>query len=101
MSVDLMIARPEDRRDIPGVRFHVRSGPYAKGSFCQIDENVFVTSPELTLVDIAPKLSYEARVQMTMMFCGTYTTVYGTPGFYRRHEPISSVESITRFVEEA
>ena len=67
-----VIVRTGDQRSIAGVKNHTRSVPLPDRSFYQLDEGIFVASPELCLLQLAPKLTEPQAVKLAMEMCGSY-----------------------------
>ena len=70
-DIDLVV-RYGDQRDLPGVKTHVRRAPLPERSFYRLDDDVFVASPELCLMQLASKLSEPQAVKLAMEMCGSY-----------------------------
>ena len=66
------IVKYGDQRMMPGVKTHVRRTPLPDRSFYKLDENTYVASPELCLMQLAGKLSEPQVVKLAMEMCGTY-----------------------------
>ena len=69
----IMVSSREDRRKRPNLIAHYYPKPLADGSFCQIGHNVYVASPELTLVQMATMLSDVEVLELCLEFCSGYT----------------------------
>ena len=70
-SVDVVVAYG-DQRNLSGVKTHVRRAPLPERSFYRLDEDVYVASPELCLMQLASKLSESQAVKLAMEMCGCY-----------------------------
>ena len=51
---------------------HVVKAPIVHGAFRRIDKNAYVTSPEMTFVQMATRLPYLELIVLGMELCGTY-----------------------------
>ena len=79
--VDVLV-RPGDQRRIPGVNAHVISRELPDRSFYRLDADLYVTSPELTLLQLASKLSEAQALKLAMEMCGGYAIDASTAEFY-------------------
>lgn len=66
------VVRYGDQRNLPGARTHVRSTPLPERSFYRLDDNTYVASPELCLMQLASKLSEPQVTKLALEMCGTY-----------------------------
>ena len=67
-----VIVRGGDRRDLPGVKTYARITPLPERSFYLLDDDVYVASPELCLMQLASKLSEQEVLKLALEMCGTY-----------------------------
>lgn len=67
-----VIARYGDQRKLTGTRTHIYTKPLPDRSFYRLDDDVFVASPELCLMQLASKLSEAQAVKLAMEMCGSY-----------------------------
>ena len=51
---------------------HLCEQPLPEGSFCEVSENVYVSSPELTLCQMAESLPYADELELCLEFCSGY-----------------------------
>lgn len=80
---------------------HVSKNKLIKKSLLMITKNISVTSPELTIVQLASKLNYYELALLVLEFCGNYSIANDTAaGFINDIMPITSVERIHEFVEQ-
>ncbi len=87
-AVDVLV-RPGDQRRVPGTNVHVISRDLPDRSFCRLDDDLYVASPELTLFQLASKLSEAQALKLAMEMCGGYAIDTSTAAFYD-HDPFSS-----------
>ena len=74
--------------------------PPIRGMFCEIDEGAYITSPEMTFVQMATRLSEIDLILLGMEFCGTYAPCpYGNR--YDERPPVSTKEKLLNFCERA
>ncbi len=50
----------------------VLKAPVIPGMFCKIDKNAYITSPEMTFVQMATRLDFVDLILLGMELCGTY-----------------------------
>ena len=70
-DLDVVVAY-EDRRVLPGVKNHIKKTKLPDRSFYRLDDDVYVASPELCLMQLAGKLSEPQVVKLAMEMCGSY-----------------------------
>lgn len=80
---------------------HFWSTTPIRGSFVQIDENVFACSPELTFVQIARVLDTVELARLALELCGTYALAPHPDDPFRKHRPATSVEHLRAFADRA
>ena len=87
-DVDCMVAYGDQRR-LLGAKNHIRRAPLPDRSFYRLDDDVFVASPELCLMQLAVKLSEPQVVKLALEMCGSYAIdLYAAVdiGFYDSRE---------------
>ena len=87
-DIDLIVAYG-DQRNLPGVKTHAKSVPLPDRSFYRLDDNVYVASPELCLMQLASKLTEPQTVKLALEMCGIYAVddrAADDSGFYDWHE---------------
>lgn len=70
--IHVLVGSQGNRRTYGGLKCHSCSFAFPSGSFFRIDDEILVTSPELTFVQMAQRLSFEHLVHFGMMLCGIY-----------------------------
>ena len=95
----LLVPRGEDRIRCKGVRCLVHAGALPRGSFCEAEENLFVLSPELCFMRLAPKLSLPHAAQLGSEFCGAYSLSDDDERSMRKRAPITHAASLRSYVE--
>lgn len=68
---------------------HTWKEPLFKGSILGVEENIFVSSPELCFIQIASTLSLVKLIEVGYELCGYYNNT---------HKPLTSVDQIRHFV---
>lgn len=83
-NIDVIVAYG-DQRNLPGVKVHIKRTLLPEKSFYRLDDNVYVASPELCLMQLATKLTEPQVVKLALEMCGTYAideTANDDSGFY-------------------
>jgi hypothetical protein len=78
----------------------VLKAPVIHGMFCSIAKDAYVTSPEMTFVQMATRLSFIELVLLGMELCGTYAPCPFADRFDER-PPVTTKERLTSFAERA
>lgn len=96
--VDLLLPSREKRGRVSGVRYHVCFSQIPPGSVTRVADDVYVTSPELTFVQLGRAGSVPFLAQYAMELCGGYAlTPWGQHGFEPR-APLCDLAGLGRFV---
>ena len=69
-------------------------------SFYQIADDVFVTSPELSIVMLAPSLSFNNLVALCCESCGRYVKDPTHPKGIRKRPPLTNIARLSCYVEK-
>lgn len=96
--LDMLVGTGDDRFRGNGVRCRVHAASFPPGSFVEIEPGVFVASPELLLVRLAPKLSLPHLAQLGTEFCGEYGLSLEDKKAYER-PPLANAARIGSIVE--
>ena len=100
-KVHILVACDEDRAQSRGIASHVvRPGNLPAGSFCNVAPGLNVSSPELTFLQMASKLDFDALLELGYMMCGTFTLSFGQGGKSVGVPPVSSVDRLSRFLDK-
>ena len=67
-----VVVQGGDRRDLPGVKAYARIKPFPERSFYLLEDDVYVASPELCLMQLASKLSEQEVLKLALEMCGMY-----------------------------
>ena len=84
------------RTNEPAVR-HVAYQELPFGSVCSISPEQRITSPELTIIQIAPLLSFTELVCIICEFCGLFTINESLENPLVKRAPLTSVAKIAAF----
>ena len=74
-----VIVKYGDHRSLPGAKIHTRKAPLPERSFYKLDENTYVASPELCLMQLASELTEPQIVKLALEMCGTYALDLAEP----------------------
>ena len=88
------------RTNEPAVR-HVAYQELPFGSVCSISPEQRITSPELTIIQIAPLLSFTELVCIICEFCGLFTINESLENPLVKRAPLTSVAKIAAFCQRA
>lgn len=98
--IDLLVAPGSSHPANSDMRAHVCRMPLAPGCVVRVAEDVYVTSPEFTFLQLGRQLSVGALVQYAMELCGSFVVApWSSPGFLPQ-VVFSSVEGLDGFVDE-
>lgn len=87
-AIDVLV-QPGDQRRLPDANVHVISRALPDRSFYRLEDNLYIASPELTLFQLASKLSEAQALKLAMEMCGSYAIDTSTAEFYDM-DPFSS-----------
>lgn len=79
---------------------HVLKAPVVSGMFCKIDKDAYITSPEMTFVQLATKLEFIDLVLLGMELCGTYAPCPFADRFDER-PAVTTRNRLLRFCQRA
>lgn len=97
-EAQLCVSRREGRRWVDGADCRLMAGSYPVGSFCRLDEDVLITSPELTFLQMARSLDEVMLVAYGHELCGYFARTSGEHGFCNC-APLTSVSRIMAYLE--
>lgn len=98
LPLHVAVAHADARRSMRGLTSHVCSGSLPDWSFWKIGDDYFISSPELSFVQIASSLSLPKLAAIGCEFCGTYALDDREPrGFWTR-DPLSDARRLRAFV---
>ena len=76
--VDLMVCSAEERRQNSRFAYRVHSCELPAGALVRIGGSVYVTSPELTFMQVAEKLDEASLARLAFELCGSYALASGS-----------------------
>ena len=92
----VLVADAASRGKSQLVRSHVCAAAYPPGSFRRLTRDLYVSSPELCFLQLAPSLSFGRLALLGMEFCGGYALDADDPEGFRRREPLSTAAALRR-----
>ena len=97
--LELLVGDPAQRRKVPNAACHVWKGPLPRNGVLALDEGVYVSSPEFTLLQQASQLHQANLCQMLGRYVGTWTPVEDKPSGQEERAPLTSFESLNEFLQ--
>lgn len=95
------VAHARLRRSGGGIETLVRKGPFHPRSFMQIDDGLYVSTPEMAFCEMASVLSLERLIALGFELCGTYRRA-STFGLARYDAtPLTSPGALASFIEKS
>lgn len=78
---------------------HYRPTNYPKGALYKVQDNLLITSPELTLVEMAADLSLPETAALISEFCGLYSPAEEAEHGMFSREPLTTLDKLAAFLE--
>ena len=103
LPLHIMLGKPETRWKTPSMKQHVFTGRTHDGCFINIDDKLFVSSPEFCFLQLAGKITLLRLITIGYELCGTYSIPAAKDknapkkGFYNRR-PLTSTKKIAAFL---
>lgn len=98
--LELLVGSAQNRRTTRDATYHVWGGPLPNNSFFALGEGVYVTSPELTLLQQANQLHQVSLCQMLGRYVGTWSPAKSTPNGRVERAPLTTFESLNAAISE-
>lgn len=99
--IELLVENQLRRRHVASIIGHVWRGPWPRHSILALDEGVYVTSPELTLLQQASQLHQVNLCQMLGRYLGTWTPKLAGLSGQDNRAPLTNLEQLNNFLAEA
>lgn len=96
--IELLVGRAQDRRHAAEIACHVWRGSVPDGSILRLSEGVYVTSPELTLLQQASSLHQASLCQMLGRYLGTWTPKDDGQLGQQERMPLTTFERLNGFI---
>ena len=97
--VDILVPDASRRFASQRIVRHSWTGPLPDGAFYQMAADVFVTSPEFSLLLMSKSLPFNELIRLTSELCSRYATSDSERGFVDR-PPLTSPAKITKFLNK-
>ena len=92
----MLVADAASRGKSQLVRSHVCAAAYPPGSFRRLTHDLYVSSPELCFLQLAPSLPFGRLALLGMELCGGYALDADDSEGFRRREPLSTAAALRR-----
>lgn len=100
--VDAIVFDKSSTRASTNSKTTVWSGPILPGSFCPYRQNVSVSSPSFTFLQLAARLSLPELIAYGNELCGYYAFAASEPrGMRQRETPLATAEVLARYLSGA
>lgn len=99
--LDLMTQSLSERRAWKGMKCHVHESRYPSGSFYLLEAGIYVASPALCLIQLAPRLSQIELIKQAMSFCGIYQLEGDHERLPYERKPLTTPKEILEYVDRA
>lgn len=97
LPLHLMVNDRSLRRKTTSIITHYYQRALPEGSFCQIDTDVFVSSPELTLAQLSLELPLIDVLEIALEFCGGYALNPNTERGFDDRPPLTNAARLAAF----
>lgn len=98
--LEFLVGSAQNRRPTRDAAYHVWRGPLPNNSFFTLGEGVYVTSPELTLIQQAGQLHQVSLCQMLGRYLGTWSPAKNAPNGQVERAPLATFESLNAAISE-
>lgn len=99
--LDLLVPSHAQKRSWAGMSCHLCMGKLPSGSFRLLESGVYVASPALTLVQLAPKLTRIQIIKLAMSFCGLYHLEGDKARKLYERKPVTTPQEILEYLDLA
>ncbi|MDO4399910.1 MAG: hypothetical protein Q4D27_03055 [Coriobacteriia bacterium] len=96
---DLLVSGGEVRPWSSAWHGHFWNQPLPQESVYQIDDGVYIASPELAFVRLARRLGYIDAIKLGVELCGRYSTLVPPGEDYLKRPPLTNAEKLVAYVE--
>lgn len=97
----ILVGQQRARSKSSRVVSHLMKAQAPSGSFCRVEEGLYVSSPELCFVQMATRLSLPELIMLGFELCGSYALDPLDARRFGRREPLATAESLARFAQRA
>jgi hypothetical protein len=99
--LDVLVPSREQRRFSQGIACHLTCERLPSGSFMQLDMGIYVASPALTLILLAPHMSRIQIIKLAMSFCGIFQLEGDEPRMPYKRKPVATPHEIFDYIDLA
>lgn len=96
--IELMVGDTKERRAFTEMACHTWRASLPTNSFFALSEGVYVTSPELTLLQQANQLHQASLCQMLGRYLGTWTPAEDEPSGQLERAPLTTLETLSGYL---
>ena len=100
-SVHATVAHARLRRARGGIETSVRKGPFHPRSFMQIENGLYISTPEMAFCEMASVLSLEQLIALGFELCGTYRRTSTFDSAQYDAAPLTSPRALAAFVDQS
>jgi len=99
----ILVGDKNARKVCEGLRCHISSGTFPRGSFIRGGDGLLVSSPELCFMQMASELSFIDLVSFGYELCGGYRLdkASGSEDGFRKDIPLTDASTLSSFVDRA
>lgn len=99
-KLDILVASPNSIYDSKNFTFHCCQQNFPPGSFCKVDDRLYVSSPELLFCQMASELTIEKLMLLGYEICGTYSLDQNCDnGFVTDTRKLTSPAEIEKYIK--
>ena len=98
--IELLVGNARQRRTDEGIACHVWQGALPGDGVLVIQENVYVTGPDLTLLQQATQLHQVKLCQMLGRYLGTWTPSEDSSNGQEERAPLTTFDSLNGFLRQ-
>lgn len=98
--LDIVVAEGSSRLRMKGVACHVWGSP-AADSFVQVEQGLYVSSPEACFLQLATKLSLPKLVEVGLELCGSYALRPNDTRGFQPRKPLATIATLGRYAAKA
>jgi len=98
--IDLLVGDTNRRRTGLGIACHVWRGSLPKDAILALNEDVYVSAPEFTLLQQSSQLHQAVLCQMLGRYLGTWTPSENRPNGLEERAPLTTFDSLNEFLSE-
>lgn len=94
----VLVSADRDRRVPHGLRCRIWAADLPPKSFAKLANGLFISSPELTFLQMAAHLSLMHLIELGFELCGCYALLTGGRGMVTRREPLTSADKLAAYL---